>query len=188
MTLRRFSSAKNEGLSLIALPGNSFSRPTPCSEDRRASCSTTDQPEGPASRYRDYPSRFVTTRKLFLFRHARCKPARFDSPALGCWRLGRPKPRRLPFDLCARIAQGQVRNGGSFRPVCPDTKECERGWSAARSQADLAPLPVDPASQPHPASQHNQSPAPRDRSRSDSQEQVLWRASVRSNLRQTSIP
>src|SRR5882724_3685965 len=206
MTLRRFSSEKNESFSLIGLPGNSSLRPMLCSVDRRSALAATDQPEGPASRCRDYQTRFVTTRTLSLSRRARRKPARLDSPGLGCVRSSRPKPRPRPFGLRAHIARRQVRNGGSSRPapialrvtpfryrrvelqpalasdgwmrlmvaillicaqqrqlrqVCPHTKERGPSWFAAHSQAD--------------------------RSRSDSRAKVLWRASVRSDLRKISI-
>src|SRR6266446_5082299 len=117
MTLRRFSSEKNEGFSLIGLPGNSSLRPMLCSVDRRSALAATDQPEGPASRCRDYQTRFVTTRTLSLSHRARRKPARLDSPGLGCVRSSRPKPRPRPFGLRAHIARRQVRNGGSSRPA-----------------------------------------------------------------------
>src|SRR6266404_6710433 len=117
MTLRRFSSEKNEGFSLIGLPGNSSLRPMLCSVDRRSALAATDQPEGPASRCRDYQTRFVTTRTPSLSRRARRKLAQLDSPGLGRGRSGRPKPHPRPFDLRARIAQRQVRNAGSSRPV-----------------------------------------------------------------------
>src|SRR6266566_7863379 len=206
------SSGKHEDFPLMAWPETSFSRPRLCSEDRRASRTATDQLGGPASRCRDYQTRFVTTRTLSLSRRARRKPARLDSPGLGRGRSGRPKLHPRPFDLRAQIAQPQVRNDGSsrralialratrfpyprvelqlkpaidglkrnlaatllscaqlhrLRQVCPDTKECGRDCSAARSQADPTPLPVDPASQPHRVAQDKQSPAPGDRSRSD---------------------
>src|SRR5438132_1339957 len=117
MTLRRFSSEKNEGFSFIGLPGNSSLRPMLCSVDRRSALAATDQLEGPASRCRDYQTRFVTTRTLSLSRRARRKLARLDSPGLGRGRSGRPKPHRPLFGLRAQIAQRQVRNGGSSRPV-----------------------------------------------------------------------
>src|SRR5438477_11215688 len=88
-----------------------------CSVDRRSALSATDQLEGPASRWRDYQTRFVTTRTLSLSRRARRKLARLDSPGLGRGRSGRPKPHRRPFGLRAHIAQRQVRNGGSSLPV-----------------------------------------------------------------------
>src|SRR5438445_3309902 len=115
MTLRRFSSEKNEGFSLIGLPGNSSLRPMLCGVDRRSALAATDQPEGPASRCRDYQTRFVTTRTLSLSRRARRKPARLDSPGLGCVRSSRLKPHPRPFDLRAHIARRQVRSGGSSR-------------------------------------------------------------------------
>src|SRR5437764_1849923 len=111
------SSGKHEDFPLMAWPETSFSRPRLCSEDRRASRAATDQLGGPASRCRDYQTRFVTTRTLSLSRRARRKPARLDSPDLGCVRSSRPKLHRRPFDLRPHIAQPQVRNGGSFRPA-----------------------------------------------------------------------
>src|SRR5207245_2220589 len=115
MTLRRFSSAKNEGFSFMKSRGKPFLRASFCSVGRRANCSITDQAEGPASRCRDYQTRFVTTRTLSLSRRARRKPARLDSPGLGCVRSSRPKPHRRLFDLRAHIARPQVRSGGSSR-------------------------------------------------------------------------
>src|SRR5213082_947271 len=88
-----------------------------CSVDRRSALAATDQLKGPASLCRDYQTRFVTTRTLSLSHRARRKLARLDSPAPGCWRSGRPKPCLLPDDPRGHIARGQVRNGGSFRPV-----------------------------------------------------------------------
>src|SRR5437868_14197974 len=111
------SSGKHEDFPLMAWPETSFSRPRLCSEDRRASRAATDQLGGPASRCRDYQTRFVTTRTLSLSRRARRKLARLDSPGLGRGRSGRPKPRPRPGGLRAHIAQPQVRNGGSSRPV-----------------------------------------------------------------------
>src|SRR4029079_19645996 len=99
----RFSSAKNEGVSLMTLPGNSFSRLTLCSEDRRVSRAATDQLKGPACRCRDYQTRFVTTRTLSLSRRARRNLARLDTPALVRGQSGRPKPYPQPFDLRAHI-------------------------------------------------------------------------------------
>src|SRR6059058_820473 len=111
------SSGKHEDFPLMAWPETSFSRPTLCSEDRRASRAATDQLGGPASRCRDYQTRFVTTRTLSLSHRARRKPAQFDSPGLGREQSGQPKPHPPPFDLFSHIAQPQVRNGGSSRPV-----------------------------------------------------------------------
>src|SRR5207253_10365894 len=95
--------------------GKPFLRASFCSVGRRANCSITDQAEGPASRCRDYQTRFVTTRTLSLSRRARRKLARLDSPGLGRERSGRPKPHRRLFDLRAHIARQQVRSGGSSR-------------------------------------------------------------------------
>src|SRR6059058_1285024 len=105
------SSGKHEDFPLMAWPETSFSRPRLRSEDRRASRAATDQLGGPASRCRDYQTRFVTTRTLSLSRRARRKLARLDSPGLGRGRSGRPKPHRPLFGLGAQIAQRQVGSG-----------------------------------------------------------------------------
>src|SRR5438874_7555412 len=133
------SSGKHEDFPLMAWPETSFSRPRLRSEDRRASRAATDQLGGPASRCRDYQTRFVTTRALSLSLRARRKLARLDSPGLGRGRSGRPKPHLRPFDRRAHIAQPQFRNGGSSRPAPPALR-------ATQFHCRLAELRPAPAS------------------------------------------
>src|SRR5437867_12029883 len=101
----------------MRLQVNQVLRASACTGDRHASRAITDQRAAQASRYRDYPWRFVTTRKLSPFRLARRKPARSDSPVLGRWRLSRPKPHPRLSDLRAHNAQAQVRSGDSSHRV-----------------------------------------------------------------------
>src|SRR5947207_10353752 len=67
----------------MTLQGKPSLRGDFCSADRRVSWSTVDRPRDRAYQCRDYPSRFATTRKLFLFRPARRKPGRSDSRVPG---------------------------------------------------------------------------------------------------------